>query len=38
MADRFWRYFTDDSIHEFMDPESDDATRAFTVPPWQRTP
>ena len=31
----FWHYFTDDSIHDFMTPGSDDAKRAFTVPSWK---
>ncbi len=35
MADAFWRYFTDESIHDFMEPGSDDEARAFAVPPWQ---
>ncbi|MEZ5811621.1 MAG: META domain-containing protein [Rhizobiaceae bacterium] len=35
MADAFWRYFTDDSIHDFMEPGGADEARAFAVPPWQ---
>ncbi|MCO5763627.1 MAG: hypothetical protein EP309_03145 [Gammaproteobacteria bacterium] len=31
----FWRYFTDDSIHDFMAPGSADEARAFAVPPWE---
>ena len=31
----FWRYFTDDSIHSFMEPGSADEKRAFTTPPWE---
>jgi len=38
LAKAFWRYFTDDSIHDFMAPDSPDAARAFTVPPWERAP
>lgn len=33
-AAEFWRYFTDDSIHSFMSPGSDDEARAFNMPPW----
>jgi hypothetical protein len=36
LAEGFWRYFTDDSMHDFMAPGSADAARAFTVPPWER--
>ncbi len=31
----FWRYFTDDSIHSFMEPGSPEEERAFEVPPWE---
>jgi len=31
----FWRYFTDESIHDFMEPGGKDETRAFAVPPWE---
>ena len=34
----FWRYFTDDSIHDFMTPGSADEARAFTTPPWEQQP
>lgn len=34
----FWRYFTDDSIHDFMAPGGADAARAFTTPPWEQQP
>jgi hypothetical protein len=34
----FWRYFTDDSIHDFMTPGSADEARAFTTPPWEAQP
>lgn len=30
----FWRYFTDESIHDFMEPGSADEERAFAVHPW----
>jgi hypothetical protein len=32
----FWRYFTDDSIHDFMTPGGADEARAFTTPPWKK--
>jgi heat shock protein HslJ len=35
MAEGFWRYFTDDSIHDFMEPGSEDEARAFATPPWE---
>jgi heat shock protein HslJ len=35
LEEGFWRYFTDDSIHDFMASGSDDAARAFTQPPWE---
>jgi hypothetical protein len=34
----FWRYFTDESIHDFMAPGGADEARAFTVPPWEQQP
>jgi hypothetical protein len=34
LADDFWNYFTDKSIHDFMEPGS--AAEAFDTPPWQR--
>jgi heat shock protein HslJ len=34
----FWRYFTDESMHDFMAPGSADEKRAFSVPPWERKP
>jgi heat shock protein HslJ len=36
MAKQFWQYFGDTSRHDFMEPGSADAARAFTVPPWER--
>lgn len=36
MADRFWRYFTDESIHDFMERGGPDEERAFSVPPWEQ--
>jgi heat shock protein HslJ len=35
MAASFWRYFTDESIHDFMEPGGEDAARAFKTPPWE---
>lgn len=32
--DEFWRYFTDDSMHSFIDPDSDEG-RVFEQPPWE---
>lgn len=34
LATGFWRYFTDDSIHSFYNPGSEDEAKAFAVPPW----
>ena len=34
----FWRYFTDDSIHDFMTPGGADEAHAFTTPPWEQQP
>jgi hypothetical protein len=34
----FWRYFTDDSMHDFMTPGGADEARAFTVAPWEPQP
>jgi hypothetical protein len=34
----FWRYFTDDSIHDLMAPGSADEVRAFKIPPWEQGP
>jgi hypothetical protein len=38
LAEGFWRYFTDESIHDFMAPGGADAARAFKVPPWEDSP
>lgn len=35
MAKQFWHYFKDESLHDFMAPGGEDATHAFTTPPWQ---
>jgi len=34
-AEAFWRYFTDESIHDVMEPESEAAAGAFQTPPWE---
>jgi heat shock protein HslJ len=34
--DRFWRYFTTDSMHSFYESGSEEETRAFATPPWER--
>lgn len=31
----FWRYFTDESRHDFMEPGSAEAKGAFSTPPWE---
>jgi hypothetical protein len=38
LAEGFWRYFTDESIHDVMTPGGADAARAFKVPPWEDSP
>ena len=35
MDKAFWSYFTDESKHDFMAPDSEDLKQAFTVPPWK---
>ncbi len=35
LSEKFWRYFEDDAIHDFIPPGSDDAATAFSVPPWR---
>jgi len=35
MAAAFWRYFTDDSIHDFMEPGGAEEAHAFAMPPWE---
>ena len=34
--ERFWRYFTDDSMHSFYEPGSAAEAQAFGTPPWER--
>ena len=34
MEREFWRYFTDETKHSFLDADSDDAVSAFASPPW----
>jgi len=31
----FWRYFTDDTMHSFYAPGSEEEARAFATPPWE---
>lgn len=38
VAEGFWRYFTDESIHDFMTPGGVDAALAFKVPPREDRP
>jgi hypothetical protein len=38
LAEGFWRYFTDESIHDFMTPGGADAARAFKDQPWEDSP
>jgi heat shock protein HslJ len=38
LAGDFWRYFTDESIHDFMEASGADEARAFVTPPWQEKP
>jgi hypothetical protein len=38
LEESFWRYFIDDSIHDFMTPGGADEARAFTTPPWEQQP
>jgi heat shock protein HslJ len=35
--EKFWRYFTNDSIHDFYEPGSEQEAQAFSTPPWKRT-
>ncbi len=35
LAKGFWRYFRDDSIHDFMETGSSDEAQAFAKPPWE---
>ena len=34
IAYAFWRYYTDDSIHDFFKPGSAEEANAFAAPPW----
>jgi len=38
LAKGFWRYFTDESRHDFMASGGLDAAQAFKLPPWERGP
>jgi heat shock protein HslJ len=33
-AATFWRYFTDNSMHDFYQPGSEEEAQAFEIPPW----
>ena len=35
LAQAFWSYFTDDTRHDFMEPDSADAKAAFSAPFWE---
>jgi heat shock protein HslJ len=37
MAEHFWRYFTDDSIHDVMESGGADESHAFISKPWEET-
>ena len=36
MSDAFWRYFTEDSMHQFMAQGGEDEAGAFQAPPWEK--
>lgn len=36
VGDKFWWYFTDESIHDFMASGGSDEARAFSFPPWEK--
>jgi hypothetical protein len=38
LAEAFWRYFTDESIHELMEPGGAETARAFNGLPWEYRP
>jgi hypothetical protein len=38
LAKRFWHYFSDKSIHDFMEQGSTDEESAFVIPPWEKKP
>lgn len=38
LDDAFWDYFTNESLHDFMAPGSDDEANAFSKPPWRQRP
>ena len=37
IKEAFWKYFTDESIHQFYESGSEAETQAFEVPPWKKT-
>jgi len=36
LEEGFWSYFTNESIHDFMEQGGADEARAFSMPPWQQ--
>jgi hypothetical protein len=38
LADDFWRYYKNESIHSFYPPGSDEEARAFATPWWEEDP
>ena len=38
LAESFWHYFTDETIHDYMEPGGTDEARAFAIPPWEIKP
>jgi len=36
LEEHFWRYFTDDSLHDFYESGSKEEAGAFATPPWER--
>ena len=35
MAETFWRYFTDDSMHSFYESGSEEEAQVFSTAPWE---
>jgi hypothetical protein len=35
LEEAFWDYLRNESLHDFMEPGSEEAARAFTTPPWE---
>lgn len=36
LADGFWAYFTNEKLHDFMEPGSADEATAYSTPPWEK--